>query len=107
MAWMGMSYEKAGRVTLTQFDVYAKANKIKQQQNRSLAAWQAMKQQEAKMTKKSGKKTVSYFDTYEDYYDDKKEFEAIFSATEPVKKKLTLADRNRMANQRRKEEKNG
>lgn len=108
IGWFAMSYEEAGRVTLAQFQVYSKANLIKNQQQESMVARQAWMNQSVQATKGKGKNTKSAYSKYSDFYDDIESFENIFKQKPKEETKpLTLADRNRLANQRRKEEENG
>lgn len=91
-----MSFLEASRTTLEEFAVYNKAYAIQQEEKRYQAAIQAWFHQLAKATKGKGKRMRSAYESFEDFYNHKEEFDKIF---EPAKKRVTLADKNRLLNQ--------
>lgn len=101
-----MSYLEASRTTLKEFQTYNLAYAIKQEDARHNAAIQAWFNQTVKATKGSGKSTKSAYKNFKDFYDHEKEFNNILSPN-IEKKKLTLADKNRLINKRIKEGTNG
>ncbi|AWX97026.1 hypothetical protein BKM67_02895 [Streptococcus suis] len=94
-----MTYIEAANTTLEEFYIYNTAYAIQQEDKRHLAAIQAWFNQSVKATKGKGKQARSAYRKFEDFYNHKEEFDKLFESVQPVKKTLSLADKNRLLNQ--------
>lgn len=112
----GLTMQEAGRTTLREYKEYTTAYLIQRQEQDRVISLQSWKNQMVQGKKNTGtKKNPKYepiFETFEDFYDETKAFNAIFEpekVQEQMKKDkpLTLADKNRLLNQVGKEETNG
>lgn len=101
-----MTFQEASRTTLEEFEIYNTAYLIQQEDRRYNSAIQAWFNQTVQATKGSGKSAKSAYQTFDDFYNHKKEFDKIFKKDEVKQvnnKRLSLADRNRRLNQSMKE----
>lgn len=102
MGLFNVSLSEAGRMTLYEFKMNQIALEIKEQQNRKQMAIQSWFNQRAKAQKNIGSnkkpKVVSLYKNFDDFYDGHKDFKNIFI---PESKVLSLADRNRLLNQKK------
>ena len=101
VAWFSMSYTQAARTTLVEYEIYSKAQQKKMEQNNRNLALQAWLNVAAQATKKNGK---SVYRNFEDFYSKNFKTEA---TPAQEKRKLSMAERNRRMNKRRKEVSNG
>lgn len=99
----GMSYREAAETTLVEFRVYNMAYAIQQEERRHQAAIQAWFNQSAKATKGKGKATKSAYRNFKDFYDHQKEFNKLFEPVGQARKRLSMAEKNRLMNRSRKE----
>lgn len=98
MGRFGLTYEDTKTLTIHEFYMYSLANQIKRQEEREQASYQAWQNQSARATKVSGKKEVSAYRSFKDFYDSVKDYESIFYGQATPKRELTLADINRAIN---------
>lgn len=87
-----MPYEKAGKVTIWQFELYAEARHKQQDELNRRMATQAWLGQAVQATRKNGK---SVYEGFEDFYNK------MFKSDKPDKRKLSLAERNYLLNKKR------
>ena len=79
--------------------MYLLAHQIKAQEAELLSAKQAWFNQRVKATKQVGKEIRSVYKTFDDFYNNTKEYNRIFMASEKQNvRKLTIADMNRRIN---------
>lgn len=110
-----MTLTEAKRCTPADFQIYSIAHEIKQEEQTKMIALQAWMNQSVQATKKVGKSFRSIYKSFDDFYNSNEQFRQIFnhsnenqSSKSPVKERiLSLADKNRIINQLRKEEING
>lgn len=98
-----MTYIEAANTTLEQFYIYNTAYAIQQEDRRYHSAIQAWFNQSVKATKGRGKQTKSAYKNFDDFYNHKDEFNKLFEPNEAPKKVLSMADKNRLINQGRRE----
>lgn len=98
MAKFGLSLIDAKRCTPVDFEYYQKAYEIKTVEEHRLIAAQAWMNQTVQATTE-GKNPKPKYKHFNDFYDYKKEFYSVFGKRAPEKKRLTLADKNRLLNQ--------
>ena len=98
MAKFGLSLIDAKRCTPVDFEYYQKAYEIKTVEEHRLIAAQAWMNQTVQATTE-GKKPKPKYKHFNDFYDYKKEFYSVFGKRTPEKKRLSLADKNRLLNQ--------
>lgn len=97
-----MSLLDAKRTTFAEFSLHETAYRIKQENIERNMAMQAWMNQTVQATKGKGRNARSAYKAFDDFYNSKECFEAIFNPPKPKKKKrLSLADRNRLLNQKR------
>ncbi|MFU2205244.1 hypothetical protein [Streptococcus pluranimalium] len=100
----GMSYQEAYNTTLVEFQVYNLAYAIQLEEKRHHLAIQAWFNQSVQATKGKGNNTKSAYKTFDDFYNHQEAFNNLFEAPKKQQKKaktLSIADRNRMMNQRK------
>ncbi|WP_311431794.1 hypothetical protein [Facklamia hominis] len=110
-----MTLTEAKRCTPADFQIYSIAHEIKQEEQTKMIALQAWMNQSVQATKKVGKSFRSIYKSFDDFYDSNEQFRRIFNDSHEkqgfkpsVKERtLSLADKNRIINQIRKEENNG
>ena len=110
-----MTLTEAKRCTPVDFQIYSIAHEIKQEERTRMIALQAWMNQSVQGTKKVGKSFRSVYKSFEDFYNINDQFERIFNDSHekqgvklPAKERtLSLADKNKIINQIRKEENNG
>jgi len=101
-----MTFKEASRTTLEEFEIYNMAYLIQQEDMRYHSAIQAWFNQTVQATKGKGKSTRSAYETFDDFYNHRDEFDKIFKKDDvgqAKQKKISLADRNRRLNQSMKE----
>ncbi|WP_249341836.1 hypothetical protein [Streptococcus hyovaginalis] len=106
----GMSYQEAYNTTLVEFQVYNLAYAIQLEEKRHHLAIQAWFNQSVQATKGKGKNTKSAYKTFDDFYNHQEMFNSLFEAPKKQPKQvkvLTIADRNRLMNQRMKKHRKG
>ena len=81
--------------------MYEKAYRIKQENIERNIALQAWMNQAVQATKGKGKNVRSLYRNFDEFYNAKTQFESIFRPNRPKKKRLSLADKNRLLNQRK------
>lgn len=103
IARFDLSLLDSKRCTPVDFELYSKAHRIKDEEKTRMIALQAWMNQSVQGTKKVGKEYKSLFEEFNDFYDSEKQFNLIFDPNYEVDKPklLTLADKNRLLNQRR------
>lgn len=108
MAFFDVSYLEACRMTYYEFSLRMLAYDIKQMKEVEKISLQAWRNQQAKATKITGsgknKKEISIYKDFNDFYNSKQSFNnIIYGETESQvnRKKLSLADRNRLLNKRK------
>lgn len=87
-------------MTQYEFLMYSLAYQVKVQGELFLSAQQAWLNQSVKATKKVGKGTKSAYKNFNEFYNYEKEFNSIFKGASKRKEKLSIADRNRLLNQK-------
>ena len=99
-----MSYLEASRTTLVEYEVYNTAYAIKQEDIRFNSAIQAWYNQTVQATKGKGKSTRPAYRSFNEFYNHKEEFSKIFKPADTASRSqaLSLADKNRIINQRTK-----
>lgn len=98
-----MPYDEVGNLTMYEFRLLSIANQIKRHDRQFDAAFQAWMNQQVQATKGKGKSVKSAYKTFDDFFDSKKQFEQIFIPEHEKKKKrrMTMAEKNRLLNGRR------
>lgn len=88
-------------MTLDEFSIYMTAYAIQQEEQRHQAAIQAWFNQSAKATKGRGKNTRPAYKNFQEFYDHQKEFHKLFKPDLPQASRLSMAEKNRLINQRK------
>lgn len=101
----GLSILEAERLSNREFAILLKAQQVKEKDIERRLAVQSWYNQTVKGTKQRGKKQVPLFEKFSDFYDVEEEFYSLFiEKKESVKekRKLSMADRNRLLQERKK-----
>jgi len=101
----GLSLLEAKRTTPADYLVYQKAHDIYTEEQMFFISMQSWQNQAVQKTKGEGRHQRSAYRSFADFYDHNKQFQDLFTDKEQEnsKKKLTMADKNRILQQRRKE----
>lgn len=89
-------------MTIHEFSVYQLAFQIKSQHEMYNIALQSWFNQTVQATTGSGKNVKSKYSKFDQFYDNEKNFKQIFKH-ESKQKELSIADRNKILNERRKQ----
>jgi hypothetical protein len=84
-----------------EFRLLSIAYQVKLHDQQFDSAYQAWMNQQVQATKGSGKNVKSAYKTFDDFFNNKKQFERIFVPEKDKKRRLTMAEKNRLLNGRR------
>ncbi|MDK6688327.1 hypothetical protein QP246_02495 [Aerococcus urinae] len=79
IGWFDMTYQEAGKVTLSEYGVYRTAHQVQLQERDEALHMQAYLNQIVQATRKTGKSSYEpEYKHFEDFYDSRKRFGQIF-----------------------------
>lgn len=101
MSWFDMSYEEACDTTVDEFEMYSLAHQLKLQDQLFVQARSAFYNMAIQETT-GGKNPKPKYRNFEEFYDYNKELKAILNPPKNKKRQPTLADINRIIEERTK-----
>lgn len=96
-----MPYDRVGEMTMYEFRLLSLAHQIRQHDKQFESAYQAWMNQQVQATKGKGKHVKSAYKSFNDFFDSQKQFEQIFIPKQEEKRRMTMAEKNRLLNGRR------
>lgn len=104
----GLSYKETKTLTLYEFNLYGLAYQIQKHEKRADASFLAWQNNQATATVKRGKEIVSAYNSFSEFYDNQKDFDNVMLGDNSTsnRRKMSVAEMNRLINAKRKEVEN-
>ena len=99
----GLSYKETKTLTLYEFNIYGLAYQVEKQEKRADASFLAWQNNQATATVKRGKDIVSAYNSFSEFYDNKKDFDNVMLGdnSNSNRRKMSVAEMNRLINSKR------